>query len=145
MNEKIRTQEALKSYLERILNLQAAEELTPAAMLLFKLSKELLNQIGEDAGHISHYKRFVKCFEEVPDEERERMISDEVKVLDLFLEGLEWIKCDSKLWKPSLFDLGLHGDEVFYTLDFVAGEGIPEEAIERLKMLGIEVEEQRNE
>jgi len=136
------TQEALKRYIEEILTLKPIEDLTPMAKLIFRLGQEMLGYIGEEAGFIGEAERYLSCFLGLTEKEMSNLPNEEGKVIDVILEGVEWVKGKDSKWDSSLNDLGLHGDEVFYALDIVSGEKIPREAIERFKLLGIDIKDE---
>ena len=115
------TQEELKKYLERVLSLRPAKNLSATAFFIFKLGKEILNDIGGEAGFIGDRERYLKYFYSL---KLNRLPTEESKVLDIILEGLEWIKENSTLWKwksdecKSGISEKLHGDEIFWAFEF---------------------------
>ena len=52
MKEEWNAKEELKLYLNDILSLRPAKNLSPLSFFIFKLGKELLDNIGEEAGHM---------------------------------------------------------------------------------------------
>ena len=130
------TQEALKRYIEDILSLNPIEKLSPAARLIYRLGEELLNQIGEDAGYVGQYKRFLDCFFDLTKKEKSNLSAEEAKVIKVITEGAEWIKAKGGRWDVSLSYIGLHGDEIFYAL---GNEITDPDVIKRFRALGIEI------
>lgn len=148
MDEEWKAQDELKIYLDRVLSLRPAKNMSALSFFIFKLGKEILNAIGEDAGFIEDRKRYLQYFYSL---KLHQLPAEEAKVLDVILEGLEWIKHDSTLWEWELeghkggIPTGLHGDEVFYAFDFamMTDEEIEEHAdpdpLSRLKSIGVEL------
>lgn len=148
MDEEWKAQDELKIYLDRVLSLRPAKNMSALSFFIFKLGKEILNAIGEDAGFIEDRKRYLQYFYSL---KLHQLPAEEAKVLDVILEGLEWIKHDSTLWEWELeghkggIPTGLHGDEVFYAFDFamMTDKEIEEHAdpdpLSRLKSIGVEV------
>ena len=148
MNEEWEALQGLKIYLNRILSLRPAKNMSTMSFFLFNIGKELIDAIGEDAGFIGERERYLK---HLYDLKLEKLSIEEAKVIDVILEGVEWLKEGTTLWEwrsdkhrggiPPEF----HGDEIFWTLDFamMTDKEIEEDAdpdpLSRLKSIGVKV------
>lgn len=144
-------QEGLKTYLNRVLSLRPAKNMSAMSFFVFKLGKEILNAIGEDAGFIDNRERYLKYFYSL---KLKRLPTEEAKVLDIILEGVEWIKQDSTLWEWESDEHkrgipeNLSGDEVIGAFDLamltdkeIKAYQYPEVLI-NLKSIGVELKEE---
>lgn len=148
MDEEWKAQEELKKYLNRILTLRPAKNLSTMSFFIFKVGKEILNAIGEDGGYIGDRERYLKYFYGL---KLKRLPEEEAKVLDIVLKGIEWGKHDSTLWEwksdehKSGISAELHGDEIYHAFDFamMTDKEIEEDAdpnpLARLKSIGVEL------
>jgi hypothetical protein len=151
MEEEWNAQEELKIYLDRVLRLRPAKNLSTMAFFIFKLGREILDAIAEDAGHIGNRERYLKYFYGL---KLKRLPTEEAKVLDVILEGVEWIKHDSTLWEwesdehKGGIPAGLDGDEVHWAFDFAMMDdkemeaGADPDPLARLKLIGVELKEE---
>jgi hypothetical protein len=151
MEEEWNAQEGLKIYLERVLSLRPAKNLSVMSFFIFKVGKELLDAISEDAGVIGDRERYLKYFYGL---KLKRLPTEEGKVLDVVLEGIEWIKEGSTLWEwksdehKGGIPEGLHGDEIFwaFNLTMMTDKEIEESAdpdpLARLKSIGVELKDE---
>lgn len=148
MDEEWKAQEELKKYLNRILTLRPAKNLSTMSFFIFKVGKEILDAIGEDAGHIGARKKYLKHLYTL---KLKRLPEEEAKVLDIVLEAVEWIKYDSTLWEWETHERKdgisqkLSGTEVLCTFDLaeLTDEEIKDyqwpDVLTNLKSIGVEL------